>query len=193
MTIVLPGSVLVLGASGYISLAVARAFRKAGYHVYGLIRSEGNKSLLLSNEIVPVIGDGAKVEQYKEYIEGCSVIVECTSTMTASGLDQTLPLTVLKAVEEALKIETPYSPPRPSSTPRAAWCTDMTSGCATRSGRSPTRCTRGKGERWRNQLLTWFTRTASCFVQAGSRIFLLSREARIVPKTPNMRIRRAYR
>ncbi|KAI1630634.1 NAD(P)-binding protein [Biscogniauxia mediterranea] len=52
-----PGkSVLVTGANGYIGNAVCRAFRRAGWHVYGLVRRPSAACALAASEIIPVIG-----------------------------------------------------------------------------------------------------------------------------------------
>lgn len=48
--------VLVLGANGYIGNAVARAFVRAGWITYGLIRSDKNSRALQNEEILPIIG-----------------------------------------------------------------------------------------------------------------------------------------
>ena len=48
--------VLVVGASGYIGDGVARAFRRAGYRVYGLTRDSSKADYFIQNEIIPVIG-----------------------------------------------------------------------------------------------------------------------------------------
>jgi nucleoside-diphosphate-sugar epimerase len=52
----MPPSVLVVGAAGYIGDGVARAFRRAGYLTYGVIRDEKQREHLVRNEIIPVIG-----------------------------------------------------------------------------------------------------------------------------------------
>ena len=49
-------SVLVFGAVGYIGEGIAKAFRRNGYKVYGVLRDESKKEHLLRNEIIPVIG-----------------------------------------------------------------------------------------------------------------------------------------
>ncbi|ROT42388.1 NAD dependent epimerase/dehydratase [Sodiomyces alkalinus F11] len=49
-------SVLVTGANGYIGNAVARAFVRAGWITYGLIRSPASASALAGEEIIPVVG-----------------------------------------------------------------------------------------------------------------------------------------
>ncbi|KAI0593656.1 NAD(P)-binding protein [Biscogniauxia sp. FL1348] len=52
-----PGKyVLVTGANGYIGNAVCRAFRRAGWHVYGLVRRPSAACALSASEIIPVIG-----------------------------------------------------------------------------------------------------------------------------------------
>jgi nucleoside-diphosphate-sugar epimerase len=48
--------VLVTGANGYIGNAVAKAFNRAGWETYGLIRRAADASDLSQNEIHPIIG-----------------------------------------------------------------------------------------------------------------------------------------
>jgi len=72
------GSVFIFAAGGFIGQGVARAFRREGYLVYGLIRREEQRGELLLNEIIPVIGDAAKPETYKEYTDKSRIIVECS-------------------------------------------------------------------------------------------------------------------
>jgi nucleoside-diphosphate-sugar epimerase len=49
-------TVLVTGANGYIGNAVARAFVRAGWTTYGLVRSPSSGLALAVEEILPVIG-----------------------------------------------------------------------------------------------------------------------------------------
>jgi nucleoside-diphosphate-sugar epimerase len=49
-------TVLVTGANGYIGNAVARAFSRAGWTTYGLIRKESSLSNLAADEIIPILG-----------------------------------------------------------------------------------------------------------------------------------------
>lgn len=49
-------TVLVTGANGYIGNAVAKAFNRAGWKTYGLIRREEDAPDLRQNEIYPIIG-----------------------------------------------------------------------------------------------------------------------------------------
>ena len=51
-----PKSVFVTGANGYIGNAVCRAFVRAGWITYGLVRSEKSTTSLAVEEIVPVVG-----------------------------------------------------------------------------------------------------------------------------------------
>jgi nucleoside-diphosphate-sugar epimerase len=68
--------VLVVGAAGYIGGGVARAFRRAGYLVYGLIRHESARDQLLREEIIPILGSINKPEGFKSAIEDCSIIID---------------------------------------------------------------------------------------------------------------------
>lgn len=56
---------LVTGANGYIGNAVAKAFARAGWRTYGLVRREGPVGDLARNEIQPLIGpsDGSVLDR----------------------------------------------------------------------------------------------------------------------------------
>eukprot|EP01113_Clastostelium_recurvatum_P041330 TRINITY_DN6549_c0_g1_i2.p1 TRINITY_DN6549_c0_g1~~TRINITY_DN6549_c0_g1_i2.p1 ORF type:complete len:315 (-),score=61.19 TRINITY_DN6549_c0_g1_i2:108-1025(-) len=69
-------SVLVIGAGGYIGEGVARAFRRAGYHVYGVTRSDKAADTLTRNEIVPVKGSLDDPSSFSSVIDRCSIIVD---------------------------------------------------------------------------------------------------------------------
>lgn len=51
--------VFVSGASGFIGNAVARAFRRAGWTTYGMVRDAEHANALARNEIHPVVGSTA--------------------------------------------------------------------------------------------------------------------------------------
>lgn len=51
-----PKTALITGANGYIGDAVARAFVRAGWVAYGLVRSESAAASLAVEEILPVVG-----------------------------------------------------------------------------------------------------------------------------------------
>jgi len=69
-------SVLVIGASGYIGASVAFALRRAGFRVYGLIRTKEKGAELEKNEIIPVVADAQNVGEYKAILEKVSSVVD---------------------------------------------------------------------------------------------------------------------
>ncbi|CAF1096324.1 unnamed protein product [Adineta steineri] len=70
-------SVFVIGASGYIGLGVAQAFRRAGYRVYGLIRNEKYSNILLENEIEPIVAQTFDdLQSFADTLALCSIIVD---------------------------------------------------------------------------------------------------------------------
>ncbi|KUI54553.1 UDP-glucose 4-epimerase 4 [Cytospora mali] len=73
---------LVTGANGYIGNAVARAFVRAGWRVYGLVRSTSAVQSLAIEEILPVIGsldDAKSHEKIKSQLPaGLDTIVSTT-------------------------------------------------------------------------------------------------------------------
>jgi len=70
--------VLVIGASGYIGLAIAQALRRAGHRVTGVVRNKDNEILLAKNEIVPVHADAKEIKKYESHIESAAVIIDAT-------------------------------------------------------------------------------------------------------------------
>lgn len=52
-------TVLVTGVTGYIGNAVARAFVRAGWSTYGLVRKESAIASLAAQEIIPILGSPA--------------------------------------------------------------------------------------------------------------------------------------
>lgn len=88
--------VFVLGAGGYIGEGVAKAFRRHGFRVHGLVRNAAKAKELLKNEIEPVVASVEDVEAYKELLASCSIIVD------AVGFGENTDVFV-KAVEEAAK------------------------------------------------------------------------------------------
>ena len=80
--------VFVTGASGYIGGAVARAFRKRGHYVFGLVRSEENAKKLRADEIVPVIGDLKTPQSYFEAIREAEVLVHTAFDGSTEGIQR---------------------------------------------------------------------------------------------------------
>ncbi|KAL4779553.1 hypothetical protein BJX76DRAFT_365136 [Aspergillus varians] len=62
-------TVLVTGANGYIGNAVARAFSRAGWITYGLVRSESAALSLQADEIVPVQGQIDDIESHQSILQ----------------------------------------------------------------------------------------------------------------------------
>jgi len=102
--------VLVVGAAGFIGLGVARAFRRAGRTVYGVVRSEKAAQELLRNEIIPVlVPDAHQIDKYVSYINHASVIIDTTSVIREAD-PNALPKALIKAADEASKNRPFYLP-----------------------------------------------------------------------------------
>lgn len=78
-------TVVVTGANGYVGNAVARAFVRAGWLTYGLVRSESGSQALAVEEILPVVGsidDVASHEKIKNQLPPTvDVIVSTTEDL----------------------------------------------------------------------------------------------------------------
>ncbi|KAF6828590.1 NAD dependent epimerase [Colletotrichum plurivorum] len=77
-----PLSVLVVGANGYLGLAICRAFLRAAARVYGLVRRPSAAHDLAANEVIPIVSDLADVAGTLRKVLSHSlrwdVIVTCT-------------------------------------------------------------------------------------------------------------------
>ncbi len=83
--------VFITGATGYIGFAVAQALRRAGDEVYGLTRKSDKISLLLQNEIRPVIGSMQHPASYAHLAAQCDILVHAAVDSQESdraGLEQ---------------------------------------------------------------------------------------------------------
>ncbi|RAO73754.1 uncharacterized protein BHQ10_009766 [Talaromyces amestolkiae] len=78
--------VLVTGANGYIGNAVAKAFNRAGWTTYGLIRRAADASDLSQNEIYPIIGTPQDIS-LTENQEHCVFDVVVSNTEDWSDYD----------------------------------------------------------------------------------------------------------
>lgn len=69
----------ITGASGYIGFNAAKAMRRAGYSVYGLVRNKQKTNVLASAEIYPGLGDMADPSSCREVVESCSILIHRAS------------------------------------------------------------------------------------------------------------------
>ncbi len=67
------------GPTGYIGSAVAQAFRRAGYEVFGLVPDEKMLPILAMDEIQGVTGDLRDPESYRSYAEDADVLIHCAA------------------------------------------------------------------------------------------------------------------
>ncbi|THG92554.1 hypothetical protein EW145_g8676, partial [Phellinidium pouzarii] len=65
--------VFIFGATGFIGLPVAQAFVRNGHEIFGQTRSASKAKLLESEEIIPVIADPEKSEEWVSYVEKADV------------------------------------------------------------------------------------------------------------------------
>jgi len=76
-------NVLILGASGYLGLTIAKSLLRSGdYHVWGTTRSVANAKMLQEHEIVPATGDITDPSLMSEIIFTCriNVVIDATPT-----------------------------------------------------------------------------------------------------------------
>ncbi|KAI1404373.1 NAD(P)-binding protein [Hypoxylon fuscum] len=78
-------TVFVTGANGYIGSAVCRAFVRAGWRTFGLVRRPESANTLVAAEVIPIIGsvskDAAFLEDLFKYTKTFDVVVSCTEQL----------------------------------------------------------------------------------------------------------------
>lgn len=84
-------NVLVTGANGYIGNAVARAFVRAGYRTYGLVRQTSICSSLASSEIIPLLGSPNDTSFLPSLSAQGIVFTILVSTTTTEGASDYIP------------------------------------------------------------------------------------------------------
>jgi nucleoside-diphosphate-sugar epimerase len=86
-------SALVFGANGYLGSGITLGLRRAGFHVYGVIRNSKHSGFLIQNEIEPIVVESFdKIESFADQLAKCSVIVD------AVGFNKTLSEILFQAV-----------------------------------------------------------------------------------------------
>jgi len=91
--------VFVLGATGIIGGAIAKAFQVKGYEVYGLTRTEQKAKELSKLEIHPVVGTVLDAAKWKDIAASCQIIIEAVS----DHADQTTAPNLQKIIASIVK------------------------------------------------------------------------------------------
>ena len=81
-------TVLILGATGYFGLPLAKSLLRSGdYTVYGLARSPAKAKTLVQNEIIPLIGDVSDPSSFTHLISSApiDVVIDTTSAYEGAG------------------------------------------------------------------------------------------------------------
>lgn len=92
-------TVLILGATGYLSLPVAQSLLRSGnYTVYGLARTSAKAKTLAANEISPVVGDVTDTSTFTHLISSIpiDIVIDAASAYEAAP-------GILKAIAAASK------------------------------------------------------------------------------------------
>ncbi|KAK8044525.1 hypothetical protein PG993_004549 [Apiospora rasikravindrae] len=95
-------SVLVIGANGYIGLAVCRAFVRAGWRVFGLVRRAEVASSLYAAEAMPIIGtlaDDSLPQRVCNYTTTVDVIIGCAEPADYSSYYQQFTALIRRVAE----------------------------------------------------------------------------------------------
>jgi saccharopine dehydrogenase-like NADP-dependent oxidoreductase len=81
-------TILILGSAGYVALPLAQSLLRSGNHtVIGLVRREEQATLLLQNEIQPIVADAGDIAAWTKVIEDehIDVVVDCSSGYEHAG------------------------------------------------------------------------------------------------------------
>lgn len=100
--------VLIIGASGFIGLPMARAFVRAGHIVYGVTRSETKAEQLAAEEVIPVVADSATPAVWYPLVATLDVVIDTTASLAPGTHAKTL----LSATVDAAKQHRPPHAPK---------------------------------------------------------------------------------
>jgi len=87
--------VVVVGAAGYIGLAISRAFRRDGWTVYGIVRNAQQGKEIEKHEIIPLVIDYKSINDFKPpqwTLDWASIEIVIETT----GVDDTTFLDILR-------------------------------------------------------------------------------------------------
>jgi len=101
--------VFIIGASGFVGSHVAQAFRREGYIVTGLTRTEEKAKTLRSHEIIAIVGTAQDSKNWEAAAEQADIIVEAMSDFQdpkASSLVQSIIERIIKKSPGKLVIYT---------------------------------------------------------------------------------------
>ena len=89
----------ITGGTGYIGFSVATAFRRAGYAVWALTRSQESAVFLARNEINPVVGSLQQPDSFTDVAAESDVIVHAAIDyeVDSAALDSATVQTLLNA------------------------------------------------------------------------------------------------
>ncbi|KAH3758061.1 NAD dependent epimerase/dehydratase superfamily protein [Pelomyxa schiedti] len=85
--------VLVSGANGYTGRAVCLAFRRAGFRVMGIVRTEqkAQAARLVHEEIIPIIVDDlTNTDLYAHCFAEAGIVIECASMTESPAIMQAM-------------------------------------------------------------------------------------------------------
>jgi nucleoside-diphosphate-sugar epimerase len=88
--------VLVVGAAGYIGFAIAQAFRRDGWNVYGIVRNEQQANEIRKKEIIPIVLNYKSASDFKPphwTLDWSTIEVVIDAT---AGMDDTTFLEILR-------------------------------------------------------------------------------------------------
>jgi len=98
----------ITGATGYVGFNVAAAFRRAGYEVWGLTRSWEKASMLLRQEIQPIIGSLQEPDSFTGIAAESDVIIHTAIDCQANSaaLDIATVQTLLDVAQQSPTTQT---------------------------------------------------------------------------------------
>lgn len=103
-------NVLVTGANGYLGNAVAKAFARAGWNTYGLVRRAESAADLARHEVTPILGSPADLS----FVDGLSGIhFDVIVSNTEDPNDASGHLRDVRQMVETLSARTPVNGTKP--------------------------------------------------------------------------------